>query len=401
MNYQNILSRNILKMPESPTLSVNQKANELIKKGETIINLSIGDPDFDAFPHVKDAAIRAIKEIPQKYTSSYGDVELRKAVAICFERDNKLKYDPENQIVISPGPKKSIYDVITALLNPGDGIIIPRPYWEAYFIHALFCFAEPIFIDSDENLRLLPETLEETIKRNLNVKVVVLNYPCNPTGVSYKKSELEKFAEIIVKYNLILLSDEIYDTYSYEFEHTSIAGIDKEIYNRTITVNGASKRFAMTGWRIGWAGGPTEIMKFVANVQGNTSSCVNVTAQKAVEAAILGDQSFVKKLTETFKKRRDIIVEKINNIKGLKSIKPEGAFYIFPSIEEFIGLSSNGKFIMNDIDMSDYLLNEAKVATIPGSLIGKKNYIRFAYVRPKETLIQAFDQIKYALGKLK
>ncbi len=401
MNYRDSLSRNISKMPESPTLSVNQKVSELIKTGEMVINLSIGDPDFDAFPHVKDAAIRAIREIPMRYTSSYGDFELRKAISIGFQRDNNLRYNPENQIVVAPGPKKSIYDCITALLNPGDGIIIPRPYWEAYFIHAKFCFAEPIFMETNEDLRLTPESLEETIKSHSNVKVVVLNYPCNPTGVSYRKSELEKFTEIILKYNLILISDEVYDIYSYEFEHTSIASIDNDIYKRTITINGASKKYAMTGWRVGWAAGPPEIMKIVANVQGNTSSCVNVAAQKAVEAAILGDQTPVMKITEEFKRRRNVVVNEISRIKGLRSIKPEGAFYIFPSVEGFIGKNNDGKPIMDDIEMSDYLLSEAKVATIPGSLIGRKNHIRFAYVRPVDILIKAFSQIKSALGKLK
>ena len=387
-------------MPESPTLFVNQKANELIKKGERVINLSIGDPDFDTFPHVKEAAIKVIREIPQKYTGAYGDIELRKAVSAGFERDNKLKYDPGTQIVISPGPKKTLYDVITALLNPGDGIIIPRPYWEAYFVHAKLCYAEPVFIDTDKNLRLSPGSLEETIKSNPNTKAVILNYPCNPTGVSYRKPELGKFAEIILKYNLILLSDEVYDLFSYEFEHTSIAGIDNEIYKRTITINGASKKYAMTGWRVGWAAGPVDIMKMVANVQGNTTSCVNLAVQRAAAAAILGDQKPVINMIDTFRKRRDVVYEKIKNIKGLKPVKPEGAFYIFPSVEEYIGKKYNRKSVLNDIEMADYLLNDAKVAVLPGSSVGRKNHLRLAYVVSEDILIEALDLIKIFLENL-
>ena len=391
------LSDRINAMEVSATLGMAAKTRELKAEGKDIIGLSLGEPDFDIPDFIKDAAIEAIQQNYSKYTPIDGYLELREAICEKFKRDNNLNYKP-SQIVVSTGAKQCLANVALAMLNPGDEVIFPAPYWVSYKEIAKMAGGVPIEVHTtiENNFKITPAQLEAAITPK--TKMVWFNTPCNPSGSIYSKAELEALAVVLRKHpHIFILSDEIYEYINFTNERvTSVAEIDS-LYERTITVNGMSKAFAMTGWRIGYMGAPEWIAKACAKVQGQVTSGANAIAQRASIVALKAPKSKIQYMVDEFKRRRDLVLQLLNEIEGFKLNIPEGAFYVFPDISSFFGKTLRGRIINNATDFSLYLLEEAMVATVTGEAFGDANCIRFSYAASEKDLREAIRRIKESL----
>ncbi len=391
------LSNRINSLPISQTLAMAAKTRELRSEGKDIIGLSLGEPDFNTPDFIKEAAIQAINENYNSYTPVNGYEELREAISRKFKRDNKLTYNT-NQIVVSTGAKQSIANVAMVLLNPGDEVLLPAPYWVSY--SAIATLAEATFKEIpssiDTDFKITPEQLEAAITPK--TKLIFFNSPNNPSGSKYSEKEYLALAEVLKKHpNIFILSDEIYEHINYEGDNFSFARIT-ELYDRTITVNGVAKAFAMTGWRVGYIGAPEWIAKACTKMQGQITSGTNCIAQRATIAALDAPVSKIQYMVDEFKSRRDIVISLLNEIEGIKTNTPSGAFYIFPDISAFFGKTIKNTKIKNAADFALFLLEEAHVATVTGDAFGAPNCIRISYAASEELLREAINRIKKVLN---
>jgi len=393
------LSQRISNMAESQTLAMASLARELTNQGHDVIALSIGEPDFNTPEFIKEAAKRAIDENYSHYPPVPGYPEVREAICNKFKRDNNLEYSPE-QIVISTGAKQSIANICFALLNPGDEVLLPVPYWVTYSAIIELVGAVPVEIPSsiDNDFKVSPEQLQEAITPK--TKMLMFSSPCNPSGSVYARHELEAFAQLIAKHeNIFVVSDEIYEHIIFEGEHVSIATFP-EISERTITVNGVSKAWAMTGWRLGYIGAPKWIAQACNKVQGQFTSGSNTIAQMAAKAAVEANPEYTHDMRSAFLKRRNLVIEKLKEIPGLITNVPEGAFYVFFDVSHYFGKSSENKRITNATDLSMYLLEEAHVAVVTGEAFGDPNCMRISYATNEENIVEALKRMKISLQKL-
>ncbi len=395
-----MISQRAKNIKPSPTLAVDSKAKEMKAKGLDVVNFGVGEPDFDTPPHIKEAAIKAIKDGFTKYTPVGGIDELKEAIIEKFERDNKVKYSKEN-IIVSCGAKHSLYNIAQALFNPGDEVIIPSPYWVSYPDQVILNDAVPVFVETyeEDNFTLRPEILKQKITPK--TKAIILNSPSNPTGFIYDKKTLQEIAEIAIKNDIYIISDEIYEKLIYEDnQHISIASLDEEIKNKTIVVNGVSKSYAMTGWRIGYAAGPVEIIKAMTKIQSQSTSNPTSIAQKAAVAALRGPQDCVEQMRAEFEKRRNYLVEQLNKIKGFSCKMPQGAFYAFPNIKAIVGKKVGAHLLNTSMEVSIYLLEKAQVALVPGSAFGAEEYLRISYATSLDNLKKGIERIRKALEEI-
>ena len=393
----NALSNRINSLPVSQTLAMAAKARELKAEGRDIISLSLGEPDFNTPDFIKDAAIEAINQNYNSYTPVDGYVELKEAICEKFKRDNDLTYTP-NQIVVSTGAKQSIANVAQVLLNPGDEVLLPAPYWVSYSAIATLCEATYTEIPSsiDTDFKITPEQLEAAITPK--TKMIFFNSPTNPSGSIYSEEEYRALAKVLEKYpNIYILSDEIYEHINYGTKPFSFAAIES-MYDRTITVNGLAKAFAMTGWRIGYIGAPEWIAKACTKMQGQITSGTNCIAQRAAITAVKASPEKVQYMVDEFKNRRDLVLQLLGEIDGFKLNIPEGAFYVFPDISDFFGKTIRGKEIKDANDFSMLLLEEANVATVTGEAFGAPDCIRLSYAASELQLREAIKRIKEVLS---
>lgn len=393
----NQLSDRINNLSTSATLAMAAKARELSKQGTDIISLSLGEPDFNTPDFVKEAAIQAIHDNYNSYSPVDGYQELKEAIIHKFKRDNNLVYKP-SQIVVSTGAKQSLANVAQVMLNPGDEVILPCPYWVSYADMIKLAEGVPVEVQTsiDNDFKMTPAELEAAITPK--TKMLWYSSPCNPSGSVYSKEELRALADVLQKYpNIIVVSDEIYEHINFVGEHASMAQFS-DMYNRSVTVNGVSKAFAMTGWRIGYIGAPEWIAKACNKMQGQVTSGANCIAQRAVITALNEPPSRIKYMVDEFKNRRQLILDLISDIPGFKSNKPEGAFYVFPDISFYFGKTLKGKLIENAGDFALFLLEEALVATVTGEAFGNKNCIRISYAASQEQIIEAMKRIKSAVS---
>ena len=391
------LSDRISSLPVSQTLAMAAKARELKGQGIDIISLSLGEPDFNTPDFIKDAAIEAINQDYNSYTPVDGYVELKEAICTKFKRDNDLVYQP-NQIVVSTGAKQSIANVAQVLLNPGDEVLLPAPYWVSYSAIAILCEAKFVEIPSsiDDDFKITPAQLEAAITPK--TKMVFFNSPNNPSGSIYSEKEYRALAAVLEKHpQIYILSDEIYEHINYGVKPFSFAAIEN-MFDRTITVNGLAKAFAMTGWRIGYLGAPEWIAKACTKMQGQITSGTNCIAQRAAITAVLAPVEKVQYMVDEFETRRDLVLELLGEIEGFKLNIPEGAFYLFPDISAFFGTTVNGIKIENANDFSLFLLEKANVATVTGDAFGAPNCIRMSYAASVVQLKEAIRRIKEAVS---
>ena len=391
------LSDRINSLPVSQTLAMAAKARELRAEGKDIIGLSLGEPDFNTPDFIKDAAIEAIHQNYNSYSPVDGYLELKEAICTKFKRDNNLSYQP-NQIVVSTGAKQSIANIAQVLLNPGDEVLLPAPYWVSYSAIATLCEAKYVEIPSsiENNFKITPAQLEAVITPK--TKMIFFNSPNSPSGTIYSEAEYRALAAVLEKHpKIFILSDEIYEHINYNTKPFSFAAIES-MYDRTITVNGLAKAFAMTGWRIGYIGAPQWIAKACTKMQGQITSGTNCIAQRAAITAVLAPVSKIQYMVDEFKTRRNIIIELLRQIDGFKVNVPEGAFYVFPDISAFFGKTIHGVKIENASDFSLFILEKANVATVTGEAFGTPNCIRISYAASESQIREAIKRIKQALN---
>lgn len=388
------LSERILNMATSATLAMAAKARELRNEGKDIIGLSLGEPDFNTPDFIKDAAIQAVNENYNSYTPVDGYAELKDAVITKFKRDNNLTYSP-SQIVVSTGAKQSLANIALVLLNDGDEVILPCPYWVSYSDIVKLAEGVPVEVETsiDTDFKMTPKQLEAAITPK--TKMIWFSSPCNPSGSVYSKEELRALADVLKQHpNIYVVSDEIYEHINYSGKpHASMAQFS-DMYDRTITVNGVSKAFAMTGWRVGYIGAPDWIARACNKMQGQITSGTNCIAQRAVITALNAEPSKVKYMIDEFHTRRDLILDLLNDIEGFKPNVPEGAFYVFPDISYYFGKTLKGKTINDANDFSMYLLEEASVATVTGKAFGQPKCIRISYAASQDNIKEALKRIK-------
>ena len=391
-----ILSEKITSLPVSATLAMAAKARELRAKGIDVIGLSLGEPDFNTPDFIKKAAIKAIDENYNSYSPVDGYLDLKKSICEKFKRDNNIDYN-ESQIVVSTGAKQSIANVCMSILNPGDEVLLPAPYWVSYSAIATLCEAKFKIIPSsiENDFKITPKQLELAISNK--TKLIIFNSPNNPSGTVYSENEYKALGEVLKKHpEIYIISDEIYEHINYGVKHFSIARI-KELYDRTITVNGISKAYAMTGWRIGYIGAPELIAKACNKMQGQITSGANCIAQRATITALNTPISEIKYMIDEFYKRKNLIINLLSEIDGFKLNDPQGAFYVFPDISFFFGKKIKNKVINNSTDFAFFLLEEANVATVSGEAFGNKNCIRISYAASEKEIIEAVKRIKSAV----
>jgi len=393
----------LARVTPSPTLAVTQKARDLKAAGKNIISLGAGEPDFDTPDYIKDAAIEAIRSGKTKYTAVDGIPELKEAIAAKFKRDNNLDYET-SQISVGPGGKAVIYNALVATLNPGDEVIIPVPYWVSYPDMTLLAGGEPVFAEAsaDNGFKLTPDALEAAITPRS--KWLIFNSPSNPTGAAYTHDEIKALTEVLLRHpQVMILSDDMYEHIIYDdFEFATPAQVEPALDDRTLTVNGASKAYAMTGWRIGYAGGPASLIKSMAKVMSQSTSNPCSISQWAVTAALNGDHSFLKERNDTFKKRRDLVVSMLNAATGVHCSTPQGAFYVYPSCADVIGKKTKtGKVIKNDEDFAGALIETEGVAVVFGAAFGLSPFFRISYAAATEQLEDACRRIQRFCASLK
>jgi aspartate aminotransferase len=393
------LSDRIKSLSVSQTLAMAQKSRELKAKGIDIISLSLGEPDFNTPDYIKEAAKKAIDDNYSKYPPVPGYTDLREAISTKFKNENGVIYTPD-QIVVSAGGKHSLINVILSIVNPGDEVIILAPYWVSYYDQIIIAEGRPVVIEAklDNDFKIKPEQLEAAITDR--TRLIIFNSPSNPTGMVYSRTEMEKIARIVEKHEgLFIISDEIYEHIIFTGEHVSMASFDF-IYDRVITVNGVSKGYAMTGWRIGYIGAPLWIAKACNKLQGQFTSGVCSIAQRAALAAIQGKGDSRQIMKEAFLRRRDLICGLLKEVKGLKVRVPQGAFYVMPDISFYLGRSDGETKITSSDDLALYLLDKAQVATVGGDAFGAPDCLRISYATSDDLLVEAVKRIKEALGRL-
>jgi len=385
----------------SPTLAVTARAKELKSQGVDVVGFGAGEPDFDTPDNIKAAANAAIAEGFTKYTPAGGMDELKDAVIEKFQKDNGLTYS-RKEILISCGGKHSLYNLFMAVLNPGDEIIVPAPYWVSYPDMALLSDATPVIVSGQEanGFRITPSDLEKAITPK--TRALVINSPSNPTGAAYTGEELTALTQVALTHNLLIISDEIYEKMVYDgFPFISVASLGEEIKKNTVVCNGVSKTYSMTGWRIGYAAGPPAIIGAMNNIQSQSTSNPTSIAQKAAIEALRGPQDSVNKMVAEFDKRRMYIVDRLNSIPGVTCFKPQGAFYVFPNVSSYYGKTGAGKKLGGSGDLAAYLLESAQVAVVSGDAFGSDEHIRLSYATSMATIEKGLDRIEAALKELK
>lgn len=392
-------SRKFEAIAPSPTLAIDSKFKQMKADGLNVVGFGAGEPDFDTPEHIKQAAIAAIMAGKTKYTPASGTIDLKKAICEKFKRDNGLSYEPSN-IVVSNGAKHSLINAFGAILNPGDEVIIPAPFWVSYPEMVKYNDGVPVIIHTTEanKFKVSPSQIEEAI--TAKTKAIVINSPCNPTGMVYTESELRAIADIAVKHNIYVISDEIYEHLIYgDVTHTSIASFGEEIKDLTIIINGVSKTYAMTGWRIGFTASSERIAKMMSNVQSHTTSNPNSIAQEATIAALSGPKEDLEVMLKAFDERRKYMVERINAVDGVSCTAPDGAFYVMMNIEKLIGKTICGKVINSADDFSEVFLNEQLVAVVSGVGFDAPNYVRWSYATSKENICEGINRLEKLLSK--
>ncbi len=386
-----IVSNSLKRIKPSPTIAVTSKAREMRAAGKDVIGLGAGEPDFDTPDNIKEAAIEAIRKGDTKYTAVDGTPALKKAIQAKFSRENDLSYELD-QISVGTGGKQVLYNAFMATINKGDEVIIPAPYWVSYPDIVLLAGGKPKIVKCDEknNFKLTPEKLKKAVTKK--TKWIIINSPSNPTGSGYTKDEIIALSKILIKYkNLYILSDDIYEHITYDgFKFFTIAQIEK-LKSRTLTMNGVSKSYSMTGWRIGYAAGPKEIIKAMAKIQSQSTSNPTSISQAAAVEALNGTQDFISERSNSFKERRNFVVNSLNNIKGISCLSPEGAFYVFPNCKKLLNKKTKLK---TDKDFVEKLLEKAEVAVVQGSAFGLDGYFRISYATSMENLQKAMKRIK-------
>lgn len=394
------LSRKAQAIEPSLTLAITAKAKEMKEKGIDVISFSAGEPDFNTPKNIINAAIKAMEDGNTKYTSVNGILQLREAICKKFKDDNGLEYNP-SQIVVSTGAKQSLANTFLAILNPGDEVIVSTPYWVSYPELIKLADGKPVFVEGDEksNYKFTKENLEKAV--TAKTKAIVLNTPNNPTGTIYNKEELEVIADFAKKYNIIIISDEMYEKLIYDNEnHISIASLSKDAYERTIVINGLSKSYAMTGWRIGYCAASEKIAKLMISIQSHVTSNVCSITQYAALEALNGPQDEIIKMINEFEKRRNYMINRIESIDNLSIVKPKGAFYIMINIENYLGKEINGKILNDSMEFCASLLENEKLAVIPGKAFGLNNYIRVSYATSMEAIKEGLNRIESFIKKL-
>ncbi|MDW8801000.1 pyridoxal phosphate-dependent aminotransferase [Clostridium sp. A1-XYC3] len=396
-----IFSRKAEQIAPSITLAITAKAKKMRSEGIDVIGFGAGEPDFNTPEHIQEAAIKAIKNGFTKYTPASGIMELKEAIIEKFKKDNGLSYNA-SQIIVSTGAKQCLANAFEATLNPGDEVIVPVPYWVSYPELIKLADGVPVFVETKEE-KDFKYTIEELNKVVTDkTKMIIINSPNNPTGTVYTKEELESLANFAKEKDILILADEIYEKLIYgNTKHESIASLSEDAYKRTIVINGVSKAYSMTGWRIGYAAASEEIVKLMSNIQSHTTSNPSSIAQYASVEALNGNSSDMDEMITEFKKRRDYMVDKINSIDGLSCIKPEGAFYVMVNISRLFGKRVDGIEIKDSMGFSDLLLEKQKVAVVPGIGFGLDNYVRLSYATSMENIKNGLDRIESFTGMLK
>jgi aspartate aminotransferase len=387
------LSQRVQAIKPSPTLAVTKRANELKKAGHDIIGLGVGEPDFDTPQHIKDAAIDALKKGYTKYTAVDGIPELKQAIVNKFKHDNQLDYTPA-QVLVSVGGKHSFYNLAQALLDSGDEVIIPAPYWVSYPDMVILADAVPVILHAGlaQGLKITPEQLDKAITPK--TKLFVLNSPSNPTGVHYSAAELKALGQVLLKHpHVLVATDDMYEHIIWEGTFSNILNHTPELYERTIVLNGVSKAYSMTGWRIGYAAGPVKLIQAMTNIQSQSTSNPTSIAQYAALAGMQGDQSFIQEMVRAFKARHDYVVAQLRQIDGVECLPAQGTFYTFPDFSRIIAR----KGLKNDVELGEYLIEKAGVAAVPGSAFGAEGYIRFSFATSMTNLEKAMQRIQESL----
>ncbi len=394
-----IISTRVRELSPSITLAISAKAKQMLAEGIDVIGFGAGEPDFDTPQSIKEAGIAAINAGFTKYTADSGIPELKEVICEKFKRDNNLDYEP-SQILISCGAKHSLFNAIFALCDEGEEVIIPAPYWVSYEEQVKMAGATPVIITNtleENDFKLTGELFQQAITPK--TKLLILNSPCNPTGAVYEKEELDELAGIAVENGIYIIADEVYEYLIYDGrEHISIASLNPKIKDLTITINAVSKAYSMTGWRIGYAAGPKEIISAMSNIQSHSTSNPTSISQKAALAALQGSQECVAEMVNEFCKRRKVTVDGLNEIKGFRCVMPKGAFYAFPNISGTFGLKLNGKPIDNSFALAEILLDKTRVAVVPGDAFGAPNYIRLSYATSLENIKEGIKRIKEIFG---
>lgn len=395
------LSKKAGNISPSITLSITAKANELKKQGVDVVSFGAGEPDFNTPENIINAAIKAMKDGKTKYTPAGGILELKETICKKFKKDNNLDYKP-SQITISTGAKQCLANAFMAILNPGDEVLIPIPYWVSYPELVKLSDGVPVFVETkkENNYKYTVEDLEKVVTEK--TKAILINSPNNPTGTIYNEEELQKIADFAKKHNLLIISDEIYEKLIYDGEkHVSIASLNEDAFNRTLVINGVSKTYSMTGWRIGYIAASEEITKVMTSIQSHMTSNANTIAQYAAIEALNGPMEDLKKMVAEFENRRNFMLDKLSKISGLSIIKPSGAFYIMIDISDYFNKVFKGNKIKNSLDFAKVLLDEEKVAVIPGAGFGLDDYIRLSYATSMNVIETGIDRISTFLSKIK
>lgn len=400
MDWKMSISKRVNLISSSPTLAITARAKQMKQEGIDVIGFGAGEPDFDTPAHIKEAAKKAIDSGFTKYTPASGMKELKEAICRKFENDNNLDYSPE-EIIVSCGAKHSIFNAILTLCNEDDEVILPSPYWVSYPEMIKVAGAKPVILKAtqENNFKITPQQLQETITPK--TKLLILNSPSNPTGMVYTKDELSSISNTLTEKGIFCISDEIYEKIIYDSQaHISIASLAPEIKKTTIVVNGVSKSYSMTGWRIGYAAGPKEIIQAMSNLQSHSTSNPTSISQKAALAALEGPQEPLCNMVAEFVKRRDYIVERLNSIKEISCLKPRGAFYVFPEVSQIIGRIFKGEIIKDSVFLAEILLDEANVAAVPGSVFGADEYLRLSYATSMKNISKGLQRIEGLINKI-
>jgi len=396
------LSNRVQKIKPSATLAITARAAEMRAAGQSVISLSVGEPDFDTPKHAREAGIAAIESGFTRYTAVPGIPELRRAIAEKFRRDNELDYEPED-ILVSSGGKQCIFNLLMALLNDGDEVVIPAPYWVSYPDMVLLAGGEPVIVETtaEADFKLTAAQLEAAITPR--TRLLFINSPSNPTGMAYRHEDLAALGEVVRSHpDIVVATDDMYEKILFDGRRfATFAQVNPDLKDRTVTLNGVSKAYCMTGWRIGFCAGPRELIKAMSKIQGQSTSNPNSIAQKAALAALTGPTDELEEMVRTYETRRGWLVDAINAIPGMHAILPDGAFYVFPSVEGFIGkTTAGGRVLKDDVAICEWLLEEAGVALVPGTAFGSPGHVRFSYAVAQETLEEAVSRIAQAASTL-
>ena len=393
------ISERVKNINPSQTLAITAQALKMKREGKKVISFAAGEPDFGTPENIREKAISAIREGFSHYTTSSGIIELKEAISEKLKKDNEIEYKT-SEIIVSTGAKQCLFNTILTICNPGDEVLLPTPCWVSYTEQIKFAGAVPIFINTfqEEDFKLSVAQVEEKITSR--TKLLILNSPNNPTGAVYEQEELKRISQLLLKYNIYCICDEIYEKLVYnDAKHLSIASLSDEIKEKIITINGVSKSYAMTGWRIGYAAGPEEIIKGMSKIQGHSTSNPNSIAQKASVEALNGKQDTIEEMRKAFDERRKYMVKRLNEIEGISCLIPAGAFYAFPNVSKILerGIEYNGKKISNSFDLSNFILKEAEVALIPGSAFEAEGYLRLSYAASLEDIKDGLNRIEKIL----